>query len=309
MLDRPTLQTLVLDSLEEQIAVIDQEGTIIYVNRAWMKFGIENGLSSEIGGVGSNYLKVCHASDGSGDSLAGETAQGIRDVLSGKPASFYLEYPCHGPEERRWFMMRATTLQGDTSGLCVISHHNITQRRLAEERVEYLSLHDQLTGLSNRRHFDQFLDNEWRRCMRNRSPISIILIDIDYFKDYNDELGHLAGDQCLVKVSHALQAFSSRSSDLAVRYGGEEFALILGDTDHVVSLRIAEASRKAIHDLDIRYRGTKQITISAGAASMIPDKEQTEMFLVQQADKALYVAKQQGRNRVVHAQDIIGMQA
>jgi len=307
MLDRSTLQALVIDSVEEQIAVIDREGTIIYVNRAWTKFGIENGLSSEFGGVGSNYLRVCQSSGGRGDSLAGETAQGIRDVLSGKRASFYLEYPCHSPEEKRWFMMRVTALQGDASGLCVISHHNITQRRLAEERVEYLSLHDQLTGLSNRRHFDQFLDSEWRRSIRNRSSISIILFDIDYFKDYNDELGHLAGDQCLAKVSRALQAFASRSSDLAVRYGGEEFALILGDTDHAESLKIAEDIRKAIHDLDIQYCGTKRITMSAGAASTIPDKEQTEMFLVQQADKALYAAKQQGRDRVVHARDRIGM--
>jgi len=308
MLDRSTLQALVIDSLEEHIAVIDREGTIIYVNRAWTKFGIENGLSSEFGGVGCNYLKVCHASDGSGDHLAGETAQGIQDVLSGQRVSFYIEYPCHSPEEKRWFMMRVTALQEDSSGLCVVSHHNITQRRLAEERVEYLSLHDQLTGLSNRRHFDQFLDNEWRRSIRNRSPISIILLDIDYFKNYNDELGHLAGDQCLAKVSHALQAFACRSSDLAARYGGEEFALILGDTDRVESLKIAEDIRKAIYDLDIQYCGTKRITISAGAASTIPDKEQTEMFLVQQADKALYGAKQQGRNRVVHARDIIDMQ-
>ncbi|MBS1236211.1 MAG: diguanylate cyclase [Proteobacteria bacterium] len=108
-------------------------------------------------------------------------------------------------------------------------------------------------------------------------------------------------------MSRALQAFASRSSDLAVRYGGEEFALILGDTDHAESLKIAEDIRKAIHDLDIQYCGTKRITMSAGAASTIPDKEQTEMFLVQQADKALYAAKQQGRDRVVHARDRIGM--
>jgi len=91
MLDRSTLQALVIDSLDEQIAVIDREGTIIYVNRAWTKFGIDNGLASEFGGVGSNYLRVCQTSGGSGDSLAGETAQGIRDVLNGKRVSFYLE--------------------------------------------------------------------------------------------------------------------------------------------------------------------------------------------------------------------------
>jgi len=301
MPEQTALHSLVLDSLEEQIAVIDDAGNIVYVNRAWIAFGIANGLAPASCGVGSNYLKVCNASGSRGDSLAGEAEQGLRDVLSGKRASFYFEYPCHSPTEKRWFMMRATPLQGASGNLFVISHHNITQRKLAEEQVEYLSLHDPLTGLANRRYFNQFLGNEWRRNARNRSPVSFIMFDLDHFKDYNDEHGHLAGDQCLVKVGQALRAFSGRPGDLAVRYGGEEFGLLLGDTGLEESAKVAEAVRKEIYGLNIGYRGTRQMTISAGVASAVPDSEQAAVSLVQEADKALYRAKQMGRNQIACA--------
>jgi diguanylate cyclase (GGDEF)-like protein len=298
--EQTALHSSLLDSLEEQIAVIDRTGAIVYVNRAWNIFGVENGLASSPCGKGSNYLKACSASGASGDGLAGEAEQGLRDVLSGKRASFYFEYPCHSPTEKRWFMMRATPLHGDAKNLFVISHHNITKRKLAEEEIEHLSLHDPLTGLANRRYFDQFLSNEWRRSTRNRSPLSFVMFDLDHFKDYNDELGHLAGDQCLIKVSRTLQAFSGRPGDLAVRYGGEEFGLLLGSTGLEESLKIADAVRQVIYELDLSYR-EKRMTVSAGAASVIPDGKLDEIFLVQEADRALYGAKQAGRNKVVDA--------
>jgi diguanylate cyclase (GGDEF)-like protein len=300
--EQTALHTLLLDSLDDQIAVIDREGNIVYVNRAWTAFGIDNGLASKSSGKGSNYLKACSASGSSGDSLAGEAERGLRDVLSGKRASFYFEYPCHSPAEKRWFMMRATPLQGDAGNLFVISHHNITQRKQAEEQVKYLSLHDPLTGLANRRHFNQFLSNEWRRSIRNRSPLSFVMFDLDHFKDYNDELGHLAGDQCLVKVAQALRAICGRPGDLAVRYGGEEFGLLLGNTSVADTIKVAEAVRQEIYELDMRYRGTRRVTVSAGVASAIPDNEHAEVSLIQDADKELYRAKQNGRNQIAYTQ-------
>lgn len=198
-------------------------------------------------------------------------------------------------------MMRATPLQGASENLFVISHNNITQRKQAEEQVEYLSLHDPLTGLANRRHFNQFLSNEWRRNTRNRSPVSFIMFDLDHFKDYNDELGHLAGDQCLIKVAQAIRAISGRPGDLAVRYGGEEFGLLLGDTGLEESIKGAEAVRQEIYELDMCYRGTRRVTISAGVAYAIPENEHSEVFLIQEADKALYRAKQMGRNQIAYA--------
>lgn len=309
MQDLSALHTLVINSLEEQIAVIDQAGTIVDVNSAWANFGAENGLSSTHACVGSSYLKVLSASATNGDNLAGEAAQGILDVMHGKRASFYFEYPCHSPEEKRWFMMRVTRLKDDSRSLFVISHHNITLRKLAEERAEHLAMHDPLTGLANRRYFNLFLNREIRRSIRNRSAISLIEVDVDYFKAYNDEIGHLAGDQCLVNVGQILLSFSHRPSDLAVRLGGDEFALLLGDTDVAGSQQIAEAILETINDLKMVFGDSRQVTVSVGVASVIYDEQMNEDFLLQEADKALYRAKLAGRNQVVHVQPAADNQA
>ncbi len=308
MQDRYVLHTLVFDSLEEQIAVIDQAGEIIDVNSAWTAFGVKNGLSSKVAWVGRNYLKVLRAA-ATGDELAAQAAQGISDVLSGHRSEFRFEYPCHSPEEQRWFMMRMVVLKGDGLRMFVISHHDITQRKLAEEHAEHLAMHDPLTGLANRRYFNDFLKNETRRCTRNQSTISVVEVDIDYFKDYNDELGHLAGDRCLVDIGKVLLGFSRRPADLAARLGGDEFALILGDTDSAESHRIADEIRNAISDLNLVFGGSRQVTVSIGVASVIPSKWQICDFLLREADKALYSAKLAGRNRVVRAQPSVNRDA
>ena len=309
MQDLSALHTLVINSLEEQIAVIDQAGTIVDVNLAWTKFGQENGLSSTYACVGLNYLEILSASAAGGDSLAAEAAQGISDVVSGRRASFYFEYPCHSPEEKRWFLMRVTRLKDGSRRLFVISHQNITSRKLAEERAEYLAMHDPLTGLANRRYFNLILKREMRRSIRNRSAISLIEADVDHFKDYNDEFGHLAGDRCLTSVGQALATFARRPSDLAARLGGDEFALLLADTDFLESQKIAEAVVKAVDDLKMVFGGSRHVTVSIGVASAILHDQQSEDILLQEADKALYRAKGAGRNRVVHAQALAKKQA
>jgi diguanylate cyclase (GGDEF)-like protein len=300
MRDRAGLHTMVINSLEEQIAVIDQAGMIVDVNVAWLQFGVENTLSTDFASLGANYLEVLRASAASGDSLAAEAAQGISEVLNGKRVSFYLEYPCHSPEKRRWFLMRVVGLKGGQDNLFVISHHNITERKVAEEKVEYLAMHDPLTSLANRRYFNETLSNEIRRGIRNESVVSLIVLDVDHFKDYNDQLGHLAGDQCLIRVGQVLHAFSHRAGDLASRLGGDEFALILGGTGYAEVREIAEAIRKTVYDLGLIFGGSKRITISLGAVSVVPHMDQGERFLFEEADKALYRAKLAGRNCVVH---------
>jgi diguanylate cyclase (GGDEF)-like protein len=297
----PDLHTMVFNSLNEQIAVIDQTGTIVDVNSAWIRFGVDNGLSSDYAWMGRNYLKALTTSHTSGDALAGEAANGILDMVEDRRTSFRLEYPCHSLDEKRWFMMVATHLKVDSRRLFAISHHNITQRKLAEERSEYLAMHDPLTGLANRRYFSLTFDREFRASMRERSPISLISVDIDHFKDYNDECGHLAGDDCLAQVGHAILAFSRRPNDLAARVGGDEFAVLLGNTDVVESQRLAEAIVKSISDLEIVYGSSKKITVTAGVASLIPRPRETNEHLLHEADKALYRAKGAGRNRAVHA--------
>lgn len=309
MHESPVLHTLVINSLEEQIAVIDQTGAIIDVNSAWTSFGVENGLSSKYSCVGSNYLDALSASAASGDSLAGEALQGILDVLNRKHDSFYIEYPCHSPNEKRWFIMRVTRLNDDSRSLFVLSHHNITLRKLAEERAEHLAMHDPLTGLGNRRHFDQFLEREMRRSIRNRSAISLIAVDVDNFKDYNDKLGHPAGDQCLTNVGQALLSVARKPCDLAVRLGGDEFALLLGETDLSGAQKVAEMILKAINDLRMVFSESRQVTVSMGVASMTSPEYQNGEFLIKEADKALYSAKISGRNRIALAKPIANKQA
>lgn len=295
------LHKMVLDSLLAQIAVVNQSGTIIYVNFAWKQFAAENGISSDLNWIGVDYLNVCDSSSLCGDSLADASAQGIRYVLSGKQDYFYYEYPCHSPNEKRWFMLRVTPLRGASKSHFVLSHHNITQRKLTEELVEHLSLHDSLTGLSNRRHFNQFLSSEWRRSIRSKIPVSLIMLDIDHFKDFNDDLGHIAGDKCLEDVSEVIKIFAQRPTDLAVRYGGEEFILLLGNTDLREASNIAEKALQCVSELNIKYCGGRLITISAGVASITPEIGLSEDYLIAEADKALYNAKNSGRNRICTA--------
>ena len=297
------LHTLVFHSLEEQIAVIDLEGSILDVNLAWETFGGENGLPSGYSCVGHNYLEVLSDAAATGDRSAGEALQGVVGVLTGKRAFFDFEYPCHGPNTKRWFTMRVTALHGDESrGLFVISHHNVTQRKLAEERIEELAMQDPLTGLANRRALDLFLDEEIRRSIRNRTPIGLALIDVDHLKDCNDEFGHAAGDQCLTNVGQVLLAHARRPSDLAARIGGDEFALVLGNTELEMAREVAESILKEINDLKIASGETPRVTVSIGLLSVMPREQQNQDFLFQEADKALYRAKSAGRNQVVHIQ-------
>lgn len=296
----PVLHTGVFNSLYEQIAVIDHAGTIVDVNSAWIRFGVENGLFSGHVWRGNSYLGVLADCHSKGDALAGEAAQGIIDVLTNQRASFHLEYPCHSPNERRWFVMRATPLTAASPRSVVISHYDITLRKLAEERAEYLALHDPLTGMANRRYFHFALKRLFRSTSRGRpSPISLIAVDVDHFKDYNDQCGHPAGDDCLARVGQTMRALARRPNDLAARVGGDEFAVLLGDTDVATSQRVAEAILTSVGGLGIVYGGSKQVTISAGVASVIPHpRDESDERLLRAADDALYRAKQAGRNQV-----------
>lgn len=301
----PVLHTLVFNSLQEQIAVIDHAGTIVEVNAAWIRFGTDNGLPADYEWLDNNYLDVLTDSHSRGDDNAEEAANGILDVLNDQRASFDIEYPCHSPDEKRWFVMRATRLSTASRRLLAISHYNVTARKVAEERAEYLALHDPLTAMANRRYFNLTFKRLIRSSVRNRSPISLIALDVDHFKDYNDACGHPAGDDCLAHVGQAIRAFARRPNDLAARIGGDEFAVLLGDTDATESRRLADAILTAVHDLGIAYGEAQQVTISAGVASVIPyHLDGAEERLHRKADDALYRAKQAGRNRIVHADTV-----
>lgn len=293
------LHTLVFHSLSEQIAVIDDAGVIIDVNAAWIRFGIENGLRPDFVWPGRNYLRVLAKANANGDSDAGAALRGIQDVIEGRTDKCDMEYPCDSPDEQRWFMMSVCSLNDDDESLrrFTISHTDITRRKLAEIQAQHLAMHDPLTGLANRRYFNEVLHREVQRSRRNQSPISLIAIDVDNFKKYNDELGHLAGDHCLQQLSSVLLNAARRPSDLAARIGGDEFSVLCGDSDTADAQAVAESIVKEFADLRIGFGGPGHVTASAGVATMIP-RHEDERWLVSEADKALYNAKGAGRNRV-----------
>ena len=292
----------VLDSLAQQMAVIDADGLIQWVNDAWHTFAKENG-GGHIDWGEISYLRVCHGAADRGDADGREALAGIQSVIRGDQPAFSFEYPCHSPSEQRWFTMRICPIAWGGPRRFVVTHYNITLRKLAELQVEELAVIDSLTGIANRRRFDAVLEDEWRRARRMKHPVSLLLLDIDFFKAFNDTYGHRAGDDCLRRVGEALRPFSRRPDDLVARYGGEEFAVILGDTAHHGARQRAEEIRAVIQALNIRHEASPAadgVTVSVGVATRRPHMQPaaTPADLIEAADKALYDAKQKGRNRV-----------
>ena len=181
----------------------------------------------------------------------------------------------------------------------------IQQRTLeleaANRKLEALSRSDGLTGLGNRRHLDEVLETEWRRATRLGLPVSFVLLDVDHFKPFNDHYGHQAGDGCLIRIGAALADYAQRAGELAARYGGEEFAIVLPGSSAVEAAALAEAVRQSILKLGIPHAKapTGVVTVSLGVATRIPGPSDMPIGLISEADKALYRAKEEGRNRVM----------
>ncbi|MCL6486889.1 MULTISPECIES: GGDEF domain-containing protein [unclassified Janthinobacterium] len=193
---------------------------------------------------------------------------------------------------------------------CLIQINDVTsavgrEKLLREQTIVLRSqtFSDGLTGIANRRHFDVAIEKEMRRAMRTGSPLSLLMIDIDCFKDYNDHYGHQQGDDCLIRVAAELAAMLQRPTDLLARYGGEEFSAILPDTDAVQALRMGEMMRARAAELCIPHARActqdKHVTVSIGIATQHPQQQLAVATLIGAADRALYLAKGAGRNRVM----------
>ena len=181
----------------------------------------------------------------------------------------------------------------------VKTHLELKQHR---ELLENLSTLDGLTGIPNRRYFDDFLNMEWRRAMRSKNKISLVMIDIDYFKNFNDNYGHTRGDDALKQVAKTLASSFRRSADFVARYGGEEFVVVLPETEEEAAAFVADIMRKKVAALDIEHKFSEigdRLTISMGVASVVPELNSDPASLINAADKALYKAKERGRNQVV----------
>jgi len=179
----------------------------------------------------------------------------------------------------------------------------LEENRRLQDELRALTITDPLTGLYNRRHFDIVCATEWERARRDHRPLKVLFIDIDYFKSYNDEHGHRAGDDCLAAVGNTIGQLLQRPADLAARYGGDEFVVLLPDTDTGSALDVARRVLAAIGALSIPHRASPfgRVTPSIGLAEMVPGSNQTCQELLERADRALYAAKQAGRNGVTAA--------
>ncbi|MNZ05132.1 Phytochrome-like protein cph2 [compost metagenome] len=182
---------------------------------------------------------------------------------------------------------------------CMIELNRLELMRQAQQ-LSILSQQDALTGLANRRYLDEVLENEWRSAIRHKLPITIMMIDIDFFKLYNDALGHIQGDQCLRRIAILLGSISSRSGDLAARYGGEEFLLLFSVTDKDQALILVQQLMELVRNIGIihpKSTVSKHVTISVGVATMVPHLNDNLSDFISRADHALYTAKSNGRNQ------------
>jgi diguanylate cyclase (GGDEF)-like protein len=219
----------------------------------------------------------------------------------------FLEQDIYFPIENsnsNWYHFVAVKL-GDGFAITVRDISNRKKMELelqaANEKLRLMANIDGLTQIANRRRFDDYLAVEWQRHQRENKPLALILIDIDYFKNYNNHYGHQRGDDCLIQVAQTLAKVPQRATDLVARYGGEEFVAILPNTNAQKALIVAESMKKAIAALNIPHAQSnisKKITISLGVASLIPNPENCLEDLIFQADQVLYLAKNQGRDRV-----------
>ena len=296
MVDSTRLFQAVFHSLEQHIALIDGQGQILETNTAWNTFAIDNGLQPDHGWKGVNYFECTYLAYTRGDLSAEEILQGMRSVVLGVNPEFRYEYPCHSSREERWFMMcfRPVLLDSETP-LFTISHQNVTRRY----RAESISLIDELTGIANRRAFHVKMERALNQARAEQQPLSLMFIDLDNFKAYNDTRGHAAGDQCLKKVSRILQREVATRSGMLARIGGDEFACILSDTDETEAQRLAERAKNSVRALGLYSANDIQVTASIGLLSVTPDEKTSMRSMMKRADNRLYKAKSRGKDQLV----------
>lgn len=250
-------------------------------------------------------------------ALAGVNAADLANVnatvaalKSGNAAEARIAYRTRHREAKEIWIestMRVTrnASNGEIDGVVAISR-DITERKSAEERLAALAILDGLTGLANRRRFDERLQEEWARAYRDGTSMSLLMIDVDHFKKFNDQYGHPAGDACLRSLAKVLAAEARRPADLAARYGGEEFVMLLPSTDAAGCELVGARIREELGKLCIAHTlnpPSKQVTVSLGGATMRPNAQEpaNSSLLVQSADRALYRAKDCGRDRLIMA--------
>jgi diguanylate cyclase (GGDEF)-like protein/PAS domain S-box-containing protein len=278
---------MIVDSMDQGLLIVERGGRIQYANPAcdrYLGYATEDLVGRslvELMAGKETYPDGCTAMEAIGH---GTREVRIRHRDGGLRAMDLTMTPMHAAD-----------------GLFVALLHDITHHKQSEDALQRAALLDSLTKIANRRHFDACMEKEWQRAIRNAEPLSLVVLDVDHFKQYNDTFGHAAGDVCLQRVAQALQAHALRPTDLAARYGGEEFVLLFAETPMDAAARLAEAIRAAVEGLQLvnpRSSTSRWLTVSVGVATIVPTQlDQIEQLFVC-ADRAMYAAKASGRNRV-----------
>lgn len=297
----------IIDSVSSNIAVLDENFNIVFVNQSWIDFGVQNGQKRAFNWLGLNYQSSCLPSEKDGDEFVVLAMKGLADIKEGKRHTFIMEYPCHSPGLDRWFIMRIDRFISEGLMYFVISHQDITDRVQLEQEARVLARVDGLTNIANRRTFDEFVQSEWGHCQRHNQTLSIAILDLDDFKLINDNCGHQHGDDCLKKVAKVLSMYTGRASDICARYGGEEFVLAWGNMGHEKSLELAKFILKKINNIKVRYSDGKlygRLTASIGLYTALPSLENIEQGVFN-ADELMYRAKRIGKNSICDSQKLL----
>ena len=297
------LHKLVVDNSRDAIILGDLDGTQTYVSP---------GIRTLTGWdpkdlVGRSSRELIHPAD------AVEVDLALRALRAGSEGGT-LEYRARKRDGDYFWVEGSLRVYRDPATGRPIGYLNlvrdISERKRSEEHLqsayramESLVVVDALTGISNRRRFDEALASEWRRALRDGDKLSLLLIDADHFKRYNDTYGHVRGDSCLKQIAEAALDVVLRPGDLVARYGGEEFAVVLPGTDENGARAVAEDICQAVRNRRLPHEGNAPgiVTVSVGCATIIPQRGKSQQDLIESADQALYRAKGRGRNRVVVA--------
>jgi diguanylate cyclase (GGDEF)-like protein len=287
------------NALPEHICIINKAGDIQFVNQSWIDFEKNNSTSKLTDCYKANYFNMCKESSTFSNNEILHLISGIKAVANSDMPTFTFEYSCHSGETQRWFLLNCLPFNYNHNIYTILQHVNITKQKQADINSNI----DALTGVGNRRAFNEFFENEWLRCTRSRFPISIMIIDIDDFKLFNDTYGHVKGDRCLKLISNKLKQLVNRPTDMFCRYGGEEFIYVLGNTTSKQAEEICSKVHQVIKELKIHHKVIKinpYVTVSIGLACIHPENLADKSSLIEYADKYLYEAKAQGKNTTRH---------
>lgn len=310
-INQPGVLEGVLRAMHIGAIVLDEESRVVVWN-SWMSRHSGHAADSV---MGQDFFTLFP--DLKGKRIESAVRQALRDnfpsvlsqTLHKAPFQLYTNAASRASGELMQQAVAVTPLEvGGSARLCLIQITDVSaavarERLLREQAIELRSqtFSDGLTGIANRRHFDVAIEKEVRRANRSGTPLSMLMIDIDFFKAYNDHYGHQQGDECLIRVAGALAQMLHRPLDLIARYGGEEFAVILPEMNREHSLRMAEAMRQTVEDMQVPHEKSEHaahVTVSIGLATHTGQVSEIA-DLVGGADRALYSAKRAGRNRVL----------